>query len=233
VSAPKGLGRFPAPDERDRGFPMRAVLPAAAPERRYRYWHHRAWRGDQGQTPQCVAYAWLHWIAHGPHTSRSLGRRQAGPMPYIQPRDLYCRAQQLDPWPGDCTSPRSQQYDGTSVRAGAKALQERGFIGSYWWAWSLEPVIQALLTTGPVVVGTTWTSGMSDPVDGFIRPTGRVEGGHAYVLDGVSLDRKVVRMTNSWGLGWSRNGSAWITFADLAALLDDYGEAVLATEARP
>jgi hypothetical protein len=229
----KGLGRIDAPDERDREYPMQAILPAGRPARRYRYWHHRAWRGDQGERPWCVAYAWLHWIAHGPDTSRTLGRRQAGPMPYVQPEALYCRAQQLDPWPGDCTSPRGQQYAGTSVRAGAQALQELGFIGSYHWAWDIDTVTRALLTTGPVVVGTSWYSGMSEAAGGMLRPIGQREGGHAYILDGISLDREVVRITNSWGTGWARNGSAWIALRDLEALLQDRGEAVIAAEARP
>jgi hypothetical protein len=228
-----GLGRIEAPDERDREYPMSRVIETPPPSRRWRYWWKRGWWGDQGNTPQCVAYAWLHWVADGPDTSRTLRQRQGVPAPYIDPRTLYCRAQQLDPWPGDCNSPRSQQYDGTSIRAGAKALQEFGFIGSYWWSWKLDSVVDALLTTGPVIVGTAWYSDMTTPRDGFVRPTGLYQGGHAYLLNGVNRDREVIRIKNSWGKDWGKDGSAYITFEDMAALLADSGEAVLATETRP
>jgi hypothetical protein len=234
TAARHGLGRIEAPDPRDREFPMSRVVGTPPPDRTWRYWWKRGWWGDQGAQPWCVAYAWGHWIADGPDTSRTLRRRMDRPAPYVEMRDLYCRAQQLDPWPGDCSSPRNQQYDGTSVRAGAKALQEWGYIGSYWWAWNLDTVVRALLTAGPVVVGTAWYEGMSTPdAQGFIRPTGRYEGGHAYLLNGVNKDRRVLRCKNSWGVHWGRKGSAWIMFDDFEKLLKDHGEAVLATEARP
>jgi hypothetical protein len=233
MSSRGGLGRIDSPDERDRGYPMAAVVRAPAVALRRRFWWQRGWWGDQGNTPQCVAYSWLHWVADGPATSRSLGRLQGTPAPYIDPRVLYCRAQQLDPWPGDCESPRQLQYSGTSIRAGAKALQEMGFVGNYWWAWHLEPVVQAILTTGPVIVGTPWYEGMSHPVDGVCRPTGSYEGGHAYILNGVNVDQRRLRLKNSWGTGWGRNGGAWVSFDDMERLLADGGEAVLATETRP
>jgi C1A family cysteine protease len=37
-------------------------------------------------------------------------------------------------------------------------------------------------------------------------------------------------MQNSWGKGWGQKGRAWITFNDLEALIEDYGEACVATE---
>jgi hypothetical protein len=128
------LGRLYHPDARDQQFPMRFVIPAATPDIPHRYWWPGGWWGDQGAEPQCVAYAWLHWLADGPDTSRTIARRGRGVQPYVPARELYCMAQTLDPWPGDCTSPRHQQYDGTSVRAGATALRQLGFIEIYWWA---------------------------------------------------------------------------------------------------
>lgn len=212
-----GLGRISSPDSRDHRFLLSALL-KEEPLPNYRYWYNRGWRGDQGETSQCVAYAWLHWISSAPQTSK---------LSVIEPSVLYKRAQELDPWPGE-------DYDGTDTRAGAKALQEKGFIQSYWWAFDINTVIQAVLTAAPVVVGTNWYADMFTPnSDGFIIPNGEVEGGHAYLINGVNAKRRVFRIQNSWGKSWGINGSAYISFDDMERLLLEDGEAVLGIETRP
>jgi hypothetical protein len=214
----RGLGRLILEDDRDKGYPMSAVVPTrldVLPSTRY--WWTGGWWGDQGAKPWCVAYAWLHYLADGPITRR--------PAPLKPPHALYCRAQTLDPWPGDCTNPR---YDGTSVRAGAKALQAVGLLETYHWAFTFEDVLRAVLGRGPVVVGTSWFSDMTSPrKDHVLRPSGRHEGGHAYVLNGADMNRKRFRMKNSWGRQWANRGHAWITFDDFHSLLADRGEAVV------
>lgn len=216
------LGRLHLPDERDEQYLIRPLL-SGEPPRGWRYWWASGWWGNQGPTPQCVAYAWLHKVADGPRTT--LRTAAVDLTPAMTPRDLYCAAQAIDPWQGDCSDPR---YDGTSVRAGAKVLQQAGMIEGYRWAWDADTVVRALIEVGPVVVGTTWTEGMSRPdARGRIQPTGRSQGGHAYVLNGVNVDRGVVRCKNSWGRSWGSNGSAWLTIDDLGDLLADRGEACL------
>jgi hypothetical protein len=235
-----GLGRVYFPDVEDRQYPMASVV--AQPDqvdrlgRHYRYWWASGWWGDQGQKPWCVAYSWLHWLADGPVTCR-------GKQPLVVPRTLYCAAQVKDPWPGDCTNPK---YDGAAVRSGAKVLSDLGFVSSYWWAWDVDTVARALLSTGPVVVGTTWFSRMNK-VDrwGFLEVGGADEGGHAYILNGIYLDpalppaeaiaqrRGHVRMKNSWGRRWADRGNALISLENMHGLLTNRGEAVLATEIRP
>lgn len=209
-----GLGRIQIPDERDRGFLMSAAV-AEAPKRRWRYWNANGWWGDQGATSQCVAYSLLHMVADGPVTTKGVAD------PVMPPRDLYQAAQRIDAWPGE-------NYDGTSVRAGAKVLQDAGWISEYRWAWDVDTVVRALLDAGPVVVGTTWHDDMFTPDGrGFVHATGRSAGGHAYVLNGVNTDREVVRLKNSWGREWGLNGHAWLSFRDLEQLIKDYGEACL------
>jgi hypothetical protein len=146
------------------------------------------------------------------------------PPPAIDPVVVYNRAQLIDQWPGE-------NYDGTSVRAGAKVLQERDVVGNYHWATDVSDIINAVLTTGPVVLGTRWYEGMSRPDSHMIlHPTGEILGGHAYVLNGVSLSRGLFRMKNSWGRNWGKNGRAYISFDAVDQLLGEQGEACLAIE---
>ena len=213
------FGRLLAHDARDASFPMMALLPAAPSPRRYRYWNaNGAWL-DQGEEPHCVGYAWVHWLEDGPVS-------QPGVAPIVNPSALYDEAQRLDEWEGE-------NYDGTSVRAGVKALFGRGFIRSYHWASSVQEIVQALLEVGPVVMGTNWYMGMlSTDEAGFLRVAGGLVGGHAYVLNGVNVEAGIVRIKNSWSRAWGTNGHALLTIADLATLLADEGEACLAVEIR-
>lgn len=218
-----GLGRLFIPDERDRAFPAQLVLPKkAAAVKPYKYHNQSGWWGDQGDTPHCVGYSIAHWLEDGPIT-------HAGIAPVLNPyNDIYRRAQDIDEWPGT-------DYDGTSVRAGMKAAQERGYVHSYYWATTIDEIVQCISNVGPVVVGTVWTHDMffPDPKTGIIRPTGYESGGHAYVLNGYNLKKRLFRIKNSWGRLWGLEGNAWISFDDFKILLDNWGEACIAVEKKP
>lgn len=219
------FGRIQIIDDRDGNYPMSALLAKAEKDstKTSRYWYANGWWGDQGGEPQCVAYAWLHWAEDGPVTQVPLAR---GADPVMPPGKLYKQAQKMDEWPGE-------NYAGTSVRAGAKVLQQYGVIRAYYWAARLREVIDAILFSGPVVVGTDWYEGMMDlDPDGKVHPTGRLIGGHAYVLNGVNTKKSVFRLKNSWGKEWGKGGHAIISFRDFRTLLQRNGEACLASEVR-
>lgn len=214
----KGLGRVYLPDERDNKFMLRKMLPRKQPKRHYKYYWSSGWRGDQGYTPQCVAYAWIHWLENGSVTQNHL------PAPVIPPRTLYNLCQKNDMWPGE-------NYDGTSVRAGAKVLMDMGYISSYRWTWDIDELAMAVLTLGPVVLGTNWYDGMFYPDENHqIHLTGGIAGGHAYWINGVNMEKRMFRLLNSWGDEWGRKGMAWISFDDVSRLLREHGEACLAEE---
>ena len=214
-----GLGRVHIPDNRDLGFPMQAVVPDV-PTRTFRYWWASAWWGNQGDSSRCVAFAWEHWVADGPVTRV-----------WRKPSDddlwaAYRWMQNNDEWPG-----AEPDYEGTSIRAGAKYHQAQGRVSEYRWGWDLQTVVTAVLDVGPVVVGTNWYRRMFEPDDdGVLRIDGGVAGGHGYVVNGANTRTGFLRIKNSWGRDWGRNGHAYIAFEDFERLLDEDGDACLAIE---
>jgi hypothetical protein len=227
----KGLGRMILPDVRDRRFMMRAVVPPKRELPASKMWPLTSGVLDQGSTPQCVAYSWTQFLLATPtvHRAGSLGAIASFA------RDLYQRAQRIDEWPGE-------NYDGTSVRAGAKVLVAQGRIadsdtaqhGGYRWAFNAAEARDFVLGIGPVVFGTWWTEEMFVPdAAGYIKPGGDYIGGHAYLVVGYSKPRNAFRIVNSWGASWGQSGRAWMAFADADTLIRDYGEACSALEVRP
>ena len=215
------LGRFVKTDDRDKKFLISSRLPKKASLKTYKYWWTNGWWGNQGYTPQCVAYSWVHWLASGPITQKT--SREGGVSPY-DVSHLYNEAQKIDIWPGE-------DYDGTSVRAGAKVLQSAGYINGYSWAWDIQTAVDALLNLGPIVVGTWWYYDMFFPnAKGVITPTGSKMGGHAYLLDGVNTKTRMVRIKNSWGRDWGKTGFAYMSFDDMDKLIKDSGEICMANE---
>jgi hypothetical protein len=102
----------------------------------------------------------------------------------------------------------------------------RGLIGEYRWVFgNLAELIKTLGYFGPVIFGTWWYEGMFYPdSDGIIRPTGYQAGGHAYLVTGVDLKKKLLRIHNSWGTGWGQGGDAFLGFDDAVRLLREDGE---------
>ncbi len=210
-----GLGRVVSKDRRDQRFLLSA--PTVPATRTHRYWYDNGWWGDQGATSSCVGHAWAHFVEDSPRTHPAPGF-------HIDPYTIYREAQKVDEWTGE-------GYDGTSVRAGAKYLQAQGVIGEYLWAFDVDTVIRNILEVGPLVVGTNWYEGMFYPKRDFIiHPTGRVAGGHAYVLNGYNKATKLFRCKNSWGRGWGSKGHAYMHRSTFARLLAEDGEACIATE---
>lgn len=179
----------------------------------------RFWRAgeilDQGQFPHCVGFAWRQWLSSAPLMTRG------GP----GPNNIYFEAQKLDEWEGE-------DYSGTSVRAGAKFLDQQGHIANYLWAQNPDELKKWILTMGTVVVGTNWYSGMDDLTEkGEAFSTGSILGGHAYVIVGYNRLTRRYRCINSWGEGWGQKGRFWIREDEMHKLIfNEYGEACAAVE---
>ena len=213
------LGRHHTVDNRDNNYLISNKFQVSNPIVKSRYWQDNIWNGNQGNTPMCVGYAWAHFIEDGPIL-------HSGNHPVVSPITIYRESQKIDEWPGE-------NYDGTSVRAGAKYLKSINKISSYYWAYDLNTLVNTVLNVGPVVVGTNWYYGMFYPNSkGVISITGRYAGGHAYVVNGVDLNTKMLRIKNSWGLSWGLQGHAFISFDNMSRLIRESGEVCLAIENR-
>jgi hypothetical protein len=230
------LGRVKDPkDDRDRVAKLSAVSgPVSADLPDYKYWGDNTWRGDQNGWPHCVAYSALHRVENSPLTYTAAG-------PVVDPKVIYDRAQLIDEWPGT-------NYDGTSVRAGGAAVKERGFVSEYQRITSFGEFIDFLRRPiasggGPILIGIDWTEDMFAVVyltdalgDGrwMVVPTGALAGGHAILVNGVSVPRQIFRLLNSWGTSWGVNGRASIRFSDMEDLLFNRGgDAWRYVEVRP
>lgn len=217
-----GFGRLISKDERDRNYKMGRILQASAVHQKY-WWTPPAY--DQGATSQCVAYSGVRYLESSPIRNF--------PIDYTI---LYKACQKEDEWPGE-------DYDGTSVRALFKILKKEEFITEYRWAFECEPVVDHLLTFGPVVLGTFWTDSMANiGNDGYVS-VGEISanaGGHAWCAVGANRNRRnpdgskgAVRAVNSWGKSWGPDeGRFWISFKDLDRLIKADGEACVATEVK-
>jgi hypothetical protein len=216
------MGRLEVLDERDHLFPVSSILPKEdfISEK---YWWADGWWGDQGESSMCVAFSWVHWLEDGPVVQDAIDGRAK---PFYNPEKFYKEAQLRDGFPGN-------NYNGSSVRAGAKMLKELGIIKEYRWAFTLNEVVRTLINVGPMVVGTKWYEDMYEPdKSGLVRPTGAGAGGHAYVLNGVDKKKGLIRFKNSWSRKWGDRGYGYITFEDFQTLLSRNGDACIAIEAK-
>lgn len=215
-------GRIESPDERDRYYDVEDVLPEGIPPITKRFWWDNAWWGNQWQSSMCVAFSWTHWVEDGPVIQdRIVGREK----PFMDPSDFYHTCQMIDQWPGT-------NYNGTSVRAGAKVLKHLGIIREYRWAFRFKTIVKTLLTLGPMVVGTKWYAGMERPNRrGALDISGSERGSHAYVINGVDTEHEFFRIKNSWGKSWGDGGHGYIRFHDFRTLmLRGSTEACIASE---
>jgi hypothetical protein len=221
------LGRLQHTDVRDACYLL--PHPVKLPSTTKKTWADGGKAWDQGQTSECVAYSSNRFLIASPV-------RQ-----HVWPAGIdafYAECQKVDPW-------RDEPHDGTTVRAAFKVLQAAGYVSEYRWAFDVPTIVNQLLTVGPVVAGSDWTSSMFDvDAHGFVHvsATGTdydVAGGHAYLLSGVDRKKKcpdgsvgAFQITNSWGPSWAVNGQAWISLVDFGILMNHEGEAAVAVEVK-
>lgn len=205
------LDRLPEWDERNALWPIRELV--GWPEVTPRLWRLDA-RFNQLDRGACVPHGWAHELNAAPvRTAVTQG-------------DIwkwYDRCRQIDEWPGE-------DYEGTSVLAGAKVMKEIGHIEEYRWALRIEDVMATLSTLGPVVIGVNWYDTMfRTDADGWLNVGGKVAGGHCVCLRGIQRTKNglwYVVGRQSWGKDWGKRGDFRLSVADLDRLVfQENGEA--------
>jgi hypothetical protein len=227
-ATPYGLGRRHAPDDRDCSFPMQALL-GRKPKRRTLPWEMRRVL-DQGESGTCVGHSWRLWLEMAP---------KLHPASYgLGPFDIYRAAVLLDEFKendGEATiTDPARLVDGTSVRAGAKAMANAGYIGAYRWAYDAATVADYVTREdgSPVVMGTNWYRSMfdPDPRTGRVEIKGPVDGGHAWVIRWFDSRHRLFTGVSSWGDGWGIGGQFYLRYEHLDRLLKEDGEAACGVE---
>lgn len=207
------LGRRVEHDVRSRAY--RAVKgPVAVGELRTVNWAHHGPVLDQGALSSCTGNALVQSLMTNPlwRRGRRLGAGDAVA--------AYSRATQVDEFEGEFPPVDL----GTSGLAVCKAGVERGWLVGYEHCFGVDETL-AVLQRQPVLIGTTWWTGMDGlSKAGFATAGGDRRGGHEYVLTGVNMRHGYVTALNSWGPTWGRSGRFRMTFGTLRTLLDDLGD---------
>jgi hypothetical protein len=128
-----------------------------------------------------------------------------------------------------------EQDRGTYIRTALDALRvaaphsgawdPRMRIASYWRIETIDEAKAAILSLGPIVVGSTWYRSWFEPeADGQLPKPDVDVGGHAFVLYG--FDDNVgkfgsFRLANSWGYEWGQRGDAWISYEHFGEAMDE------------
>ena len=208
-----GMGRLPSPpDKRDylMADAVRVLDKIGAP-RPVKTWHSDRVL-DQKSTQRCVGYSWSAWGISTPVEdawNNAMGD------------SIYAACKIIDREPG--------AENGSTVRSGAKVMQARKKLATYYFARSIDEAADYVARYGPVVLGTEWYTGMYTPnAAGIMRPTGKLSGGHAYLWIGV--DKTYATIRNSWSEKWGKGGDARILLTDLKRLFEAGGEACSASE---
>lgn len=201
------LDRYARFDDESRNF--RAVSDDLASFKLRNYTWYCDQYNDQGREGACVGFGWGHELSARPYPIRTSSH---------QSQNIYLAAQKIDEWFGE-------DYEGTSVLAGAKATQmilnsrKQSVMAAYRWAFGIEEVCRVIAYRGPVVLGVNWYANMfNTDKAGYIHRSGVLSGGHCLLAKGVKLiynagtvDKiwanvdqyaSYVLLHNSWGKDW-------------------------------
>lgn len=221
------LDWIPRFDEESKNYPVRGIL--RKQPRKDVLWVAGPIL-DQKAEGACVGFGWTAQALATPfvvNLKTLPGRSPKTPEPFA--RYIYKQAQKIDEYPGE-------NYEGTSVLAGAKAMVKNSAITSYSWAFSIDDIIDAIIQKGPVVLGINWYEGMYEAPNGVLTVSGDHVGGHCILAIGYTSNSKAfggkpsITLQNSWGPDWGNSGLAEISVSDLEKLFSNDGEACIASK---
>lgn len=203
-------------DKRDNNFPVTSWLNFTEPRDIAYYCDKHL---DQGQEGACVGFGTSHLIA-----------TLFSGLVYVDEKfareTIYWPAQKIDPWDGGAYPDADPFYEGTATNCGLKIAKQLGFFTAFRRAFTLKDVILGLSWHGPALFGVNWYEYMGEPDrKGFIHVKGKQTGGHCILGKALSLDKKGIKLHNSWGEDWGVDkGCCWISLDDVDKLLKQGGE---------
>ena len=211
-------------DERRLAFRVQDILPSQEPISKVWYTPDCL---DQGQTGGCAGFAMTGILRAEP------GIQDPVAFNNLLAARLYHMAQHTDQFDG-CECCTGQQ--GTTLNAVLKEARGFGFITGWKNAFTLQDFILGIGYCSPCLLGTMWRDGMQWPsLDprhlGRVHYKGKRLGGHAYIARGVNLPKGKILCQNSWGHSWGAYGSFWMSFDDMARMIDDGCEMVFCEKA--
>jgi len=209
------LGRRVEHDERSRQFAYRRDVELKSVQ-------HSAFvvPFDQGSLGSCTGEAAVGCLSYKPYYLSMCNLNV--PITHELAVRVYSEATAIDEFDGEYPPTDT----GSSGLAVAKVLKARGYISGYLHAFSFLDVLGALMKA-PLIVGTNWHSDMFSPTQGVVVPTGRIVGGHEYVLDGYGVGSKLLSFRNSWGIRWGIGGKFYMDIDDFQRLLAEDGDATI------
>jgi hypothetical protein len=178
--------------------------------------------------------------------------RHKPPLTDADAQSLYYEAQQNDPYPGGeypGASPAGQ--GGTDLISVAKAMQRRGLISSYYWAFGIDDLVRVLRSGYGAQLGIPWYASQYETEPSgkvVVDPTSELVGYHAIwalcfryaPIPGYTRRRvEHVVWQNSWGevdygVEWyGLGGHGFVLVEDLEPLLrkEVWGEAMVPVQA--
>lgn len=159
---------------------------------------------DQGREGACVGFSAVNFLRGGPKLSF---RRESTQKLENRALEYYREFQRNDDWPGT-------DYSGTSVSAAVKVMAAEGLIEAGAMTRDLDVQDKFLINESSLMLAGDWFEGSyRTDASGFLRPTGRRVGGHAFWQFGLSK-WKTKYIFNSWGKNFGFNGVGYISRAD-------------------
>lgn len=136
--------------------------------------------------------------------------------------DGYDWCRRNDEWFGE-------NYSGTSQAAGGRMAVAAGFWREYRWADTVRDFLTGVSRHGPGCLAIDWHTGMMRPdSDGFIHPTGTVEGGHSILMPIVALRKFKYPAVGLWQ-SWGDMPIWWMWVGELEEVVASNGEMQLPT----
>jgi len=220
------LGAKPdRPDPRDKKFASLVDLPRAeivrVTDRRLYPMVGPDFRINQGNEGTCVTHSKTNVLLAGLSTHPDYPDFQTVELAHQFARKMYF----------DCTGDTTYQ-NGMYPRDACAKMKEMGLIDSYWKVESVEDVITALLTFGPVTIAIPWYSSMFYGDGRLAKAYGNYwikvnlesehVGYHDIAVTGVDLNPDDgapawLRIQNSW-VPWGLNSTGRMTIESFRRL---------------